>query len=79
MLLLNAVQGSNRCLLGESCETRCVVYFLVLNVAACRPVRTVDFKGLSGLGEGDMEWIDLTRNRGRWRTFVNAVINIRVP
>ena len=27
---------------------------------------------------GDMDWIELTQNRGRWRAFVNAVMKIRV-
>jgi hypothetical protein len=26
-----------------------------------------------------MEWIDLVHDRDRWRTFVNAVMNLLVP
>jgi hypothetical protein len=26
-----------------------------------------------------MDWIDLAEDRERWRTLVNAVVNLRVP
>ena len=26
-----------------------------------------------------MDWIGLARDRGRWRTFVSAVMNLQVP
>ena len=29
--------------------------------------------------DGGMDWIDLAQDRGRWRTLVNAVMNIRDP
>jgi len=31
------------------------------------------------VGCGYMDWIGLAQDRGRWRTFVSAVMNLQVP
>jgi hypothetical protein len=33
---------------------------------------------LQEVGWGDMDWIDLAQDRGRWRSPVNKAINLRV-
>ena len=34
---------------------------------------------LQDVGYGDMDWIELAQDRGRWRALVNAAMNLRVP
>jgi hypothetical protein len=34
---------------------------------------------LREIGWDGMDWIDLAEDRDRWRAYVNAVLNLRVP
>jgi hypothetical protein len=34
---------------------------------------------LKEVGWGDVDWIDLAKDRNRWRALVNSVLNFRVP
>jgi hypothetical protein len=34
---------------------------------------------LGEMGWGDVDWIGLAQDRGRWRAFVNSVLSLRVP
>jgi hypothetical protein len=34
---------------------------------------------LGEVGWGDVDWVDLAKDRNRWRALVNSVLNHRVP
>jgi hypothetical protein len=34
---------------------------------------------LGEVGWGNVDWIGLAKNRNRWRSLVNSVLNLRVP
>jgi hypothetical protein len=34
---------------------------------------------LVDVGWGDVDWIGLAQDRGRWRALVNSILNLRVP
>jgi hypothetical protein len=67
-------------------EKRNVYRLLVGKPQGKRPLgrpryRWVDniIMNLGEVGWGDVDWIDLAKDRKRWRALVNLVLNLRVP
>jgi hypothetical protein len=62
----------------------CVVWLLIffvvhLKTQTRRPRREDNIKmDLGGIGFGDVNWIHLVQDRGRWRALVNTVMSLRV-
>jgi hypothetical protein len=44
----------------------------------CRWVNNIRMD-LGEVGWGDVDWIGLAQDRGRWRALVNSVLNLRIP
>jgi hypothetical protein len=65
-------RGANRILVGRPEGRR------PLGRPRCRWEDNIKID-LQDVGWWGMEWIELAQDRDRWRTLVNAVMNLRVP
>jgi hypothetical protein len=67
-----AKKNAYRMLVGKRDKKR------TLGGTRCRWVDNIKMD-LRDIGWDGMDWIDLAQDRDRWRAYVNAVMNLRVP
>ena len=84
--LLNNIREWSRACRTYGGEEKCKHRVLVEKPEAKRPLGRSGHRWqdnikmyLQELGCGDKDWIELARDRDRWWTLVNAVMNLQVP
>jgi hypothetical protein len=72
--------------LGERGEKKIAYRILMGKPEGKRPLRRSRLTwmdnikmNLKDIGWGSTDWIDLAQDRDQWRTFVNTVMNLRIP
>ena len=64
--------------IDHTIDTEFAVKLVELMAPKCRWVDNIR-TDLQKVGCGYMDWIGLAQDRDSWRTFVSAVMNLRVP